>query len=112
VIIADDIVLPFADAIPWEKIGVFVAEKDVPVLDKILSNIGHEEVLEKQRLLANPAMKQAMLFPRPAQPGDAFHQILNGLARKLLHDPSVFLKPGQSFLNWTEGPLGDLKLWD
>lgn len=111
VIIADDIVLPFADAIPWEKIGVFVEEKDVPILDKILCTINHEEVLEKQRLLANPAMKQAMLFPRPAKPGDAFHQILNGLARKLPHDPSIYLQPGQSFLNWTEGPPGDLYPW-
>ncbi|GKC06430.1 probable beta-1,4-xylosyltransferase IRX10L [Tanacetum coccineum] len=31
VIIADDIVLPFADAIPWEDIGVYVDEKDVPI---------------------------------------------------------------------------------
>jgi len=25
-------------------------------------------------------MKQAVLFPQPAQAGDAFHQVLNGLA--------------------------------
>jgi len=30
VIIGDDIVLPFADAIPWEEIGEFIDEKDVP----------------------------------------------------------------------------------
>jgi hypothetical protein len=111
VIIADDIVLPFADAIPWEKIGVFVAEKDVPNLDKILSSISPEQVLEKQRLLGNPAMKQAMLFSQPALPGDAFHQILNGLARKLPHDPHIYLETGQMVLNWTEGPVGDLKPW-
>ncbi|MCD7456824.1 hypothetical protein HAX54_033307 [Datura stramonium] len=34
VIIADDIVLPFADAIPWEDFGLFIAEKNVPYLDK------------------------------------------------------------------------------
>ncbi|WVZ15444.1 hypothetical protein V8G54_013010, partial [Vigna mungo] len=67
IIIADDIVLPFADAIPWEDIGVFVAEEE------------------------------------PAQPGDAFHQVLNGLAKKLPHDNSVFLKPGEKILNWTAG---------
>jgi hypothetical protein len=111
VIIADDIVLPFADAIPWDQIGVFVDEKDVPSLDKILTSITPDEILEKQRLLANPAMKQAMLFNQPAQPGDAFHQILNGLARKLPHGKHVFLEPGQRFLNWTAGPPGDLKLW-
>jgi hypothetical protein len=27
-VIIADIVLPFADAIPWEEIGVFVAEED------------------------------------------------------------------------------------
>lgn len=111
VIIADDIVLPFADAIPWEDIGVFVAEEDVPKLDTILTSIRPEEILRKQRLLANPSMKQAMLFPQPAQPGDAFHQILNGLARKLPHDRSVYLEPGEKVLNWTAGPVGDLKPW-
>jgi len=111
VIIADDIVLPFADAIPWEEIGVFVDEKDVPQLDTILTSIPPEVILRKQRLLANPSMKQAMLFPQPAQPGDAFHQVLNGLARKLPHDRNVFLKPGEKVLNWTAGPVGDLKPW-
>lgn len=111
VIIADDIVLPFADAIPWEEIGMFVAEEDVPKLDTILTSIPPEVILRKQRLLANPSMKRAMLFPQPAQPGDAFHQILNGLARKLPHDKSTYLKPGDKFLNWTSGPVGDLKPW-
>uniref|UniRef100_A0A0D3EY41 Exostosin GT47 domain-containing protein n=1 Tax=Oryza barthii TaxID=65489 RepID=A0A0D3EY41_9ORYZ len=95
VIIADDIVLPFADAIPWEEIGVFVAEEDVPKLDSILTSIPTD----------------AMLFPQPAQPGDAFHQILNGLGRKLPHPKSVYLDPGQKVLNWTQGPVGDLKPW-
>jgi putative beta-1,4-xylosyltransferase IRX10 len=111
VIIADDIVLPFADAIPWEEIGVFVDEQDVPKLDTILTSIPPEVILRKQRLLANPSMKQAMLFPQPAQSGDAFHQVLNGLARKLPHDRSVFLKQGEKSLNWTAGPVGDLKPW-
>ncbi|KAG6418243.1 hypothetical protein SASPL_120444 [Salvia splendens] len=104
VIIADDIVLPFADAIPWEDIGIFVAEKDVPKLDTILTSIPIEEILRKQRVLANPSMKQAMLFPHPAQARDAFHQILNGLARKLPHDRSIYLRSGESILNWTAGP--------
>ncbi|CBI29266.3 unnamed protein product, partial [Vitis vinifera] len=109
--LADDIVLPFADAIPWEEIGVFVAEEDVPNLDTILTSIPPEVILRKQRLLANPSMKQAMLFPQPAQSGDAFHQILNGLARKLPHNKNVYLKPGENALNWTAGPVGDLKPW-
>ncbi|KAK3154209.1 hypothetical protein QOZ80_2BG0187690 [Eleusine coracana subsp. coracana] len=111
VIIADDIVLPFADAIPWEEIGVFVDEEDVPKLDTILTSIPIEDILRKQRLLANPSMKKAMLFPQPAQPRDAFHQILNGLARKLPHSKNVYLQPGEKHLNWTAGPVGDLKPW-
>nr|ACG36767.1 secondary cell wall-related glycosyltransferase family 47 [Zea mays] len=111
VIIADDIVLPFADAIPWEEIAVFVPEDDVLRLDTILTSIPMDEILRKQRLLANPSMKQAMLFPQPAEPRDAFHQVLNGLARKLPHAKDVFLKPGQKVLNWTEGTQDDLKPW-
>jgi hypothetical protein len=111
VIIADDIVLPFADAIPWEEIGIFVDEDDVPKLDLILTSIPIEDILRKQRLLANPSMKKAMLFPQPAQPRDAFHQILNGLARKLPHMGGVYLQPGEKHLNWTAGPVGDLKKW-
>jgi hypothetical protein len=107
-----DIVLPFADAIPWEEIGVFVEEKDVPNLDTILTSIPPEVILRKQRLLANPSMKRAMLFPQPAQAGDAFHQILNGLARKLPHDKRIYMKKhGQKVLNWTAGPVADLKPW-
>ncbi|KAG8648398.1 hypothetical protein MANES_09G188500v8, partial [Manihot esculenta] len=109
VIIADDIVLPFGDPIPWEEIGVFVAEEGVPKLDTILASIPTQVILRKQRLLANPSMERAMLFPQPAQPGDAFHQILNGLARKLPHDKKIFLKPGEKILNWTAGPVGGLE---
>ncbi|KAL6610332.1 hypothetical protein ACP70R_040301 [Stipagrostis hirtigluma subsp. patula] len=111
VVIADGIVPPFADAVPWEELGVFVAEEDVPRLDTILTSIPPEVVLRKQRLLASPAVKRALLFPQPAQPGDAFHQILNGLARKLPHGDGVFLEPGRTALDWTAGPPGDLKPW-
>ncbi|KAE8673000.1 putative beta-1,4-xylosyltransferase IRX10 [Hibiscus syriacus] len=111
VIIADDIVLPFADAIPWEEIGVFVAEEDVLKLDTILTSILPEVILRKQRLLANPLMKRATLFSQPALPGEAFHQILNGIAWKLPHQKSINLKPGEKILNWTAGPVRDLKPW-
>ncbi|KAG8054098.1 hypothetical protein GUJ93_ZPchr0001g30666 [Zizania palustris] len=111
VIIADDIVLPFSDAIPWEQISVFVAEADVPRLDSILASIPLDDVLRKQRLLANPAMKQAVLFHQPARPGDAFHQILNGLARKLPHPMGVFLKAGEKVLDWNQGLDSDLMPW-
>ncbi|KAJ8547773.1 hypothetical protein K7X08_011359 [Anisodus acutangulus] len=77
----------------------------------ILTSIPPEVVLRKQMFLANPSMKKEMLFPQSAEPRDAFHQILNGLARKLPHDKSTYLKPGEKTLNWTAGPAGDLKPW-
>lgn len=112
VIIADEIVLPFSDAIPWEQISVFVPEADVQRLDSILTSVPPEEVLKKQRLLASPAMKQAVLFHQPAaRPGDAFDQVLNGLARKLPHGKGAFLKPGEKVLDWSAGMESDLKPW-
>ncbi|KAL9380744.1 hypothetical protein Peur_026401 [Populus x canadensis] len=54
-------------------------------------------------------MKQAMLFPQPAQAGDAFHQALNRLAQKLPHDTIVYLKSSEKIFNWITGPVGDLK---
>lgn len=111
VIIADDIVLPFADVIPWNDMSVFVPEKDVPRLDEILASIGPRRILEMQARLQSEVVKQAMLFPQPAEPGDAFHQVLNGLARKLPHPPGTYLKPGEHVLNWTAGPPQDLKPW-
>ncbi|KAJ6860426.1 hypothetical protein NC651_036722 [Populus alba x Populus x berolinensis] len=87
VVFCDDIVLPFADAIPWEEIGLFVDEKDVPNLDTILTSIPPEVILRKQRLLAN------------------------GLAQKLPHDTSIYLESGEKILNWTASLVGDLKPW-
>ncbi|KAM6553871.1 hypothetical protein CsatB_014633 [Cannabis sativa] len=92
------------------------AREQVKVLEakvRLLANpsIPLDLILRKQRLLANLSMKQANLFPQPVQSGDAFHQVLNGLARKLSHDRSIFLKPGEKVLNWTAGPVGDLKPW-
>ncbi|XP_062230182.1 probable glucuronosyltransferase Os01g0926400 [Phragmites australis] len=111
VIIADDIVLPFSDAIPWDQISVFVAERDVPRLDSILTSIPLDDILRKQRLLAGASVKQALLFHQPARPGDAFHQILNGLARKLPHGKGVFLEPGEKVLDWNAGLESDLEPW-
>jgi putative beta-1,4-xylosyltransferase IRX10 len=93
------------------KLVSFVEEKDVPKQDTILTSMSIDDILRKQRLLANPSMKQAMLFPQPVQPRDAFHQILNGLARKLPHPESTYLQLGDKRLNWTAGPCGDLKPW-
>ena len=112
VIIADDIVLPFSDVIPWREIAVFVPEEDVPKLDVILSDIGPQKILDMQRKLSHPAIRRAVVLAHPPQEGDVFHQVLNGLARKLPHPPSAYLSPGEPrVLNWSAGPTNDLKPW-
>ncbi|GAQ88078.1 Exostosin family protein [Klebsormidium nitens] len=111
VIIGDDIVLPFSDAIRWDEISVYVAEKDVQNLDTILTAIKPEEIMAMQRKMWKPEVRTAMLFPQPAEPGDSFHQILNGLARKLPHKPEVFVKPGEHPIDWTAGPQQDQDEW-
>lgn len=73
VIIADDIVLPFANAIPWEEISMFVDEEDVLKLPDHAHIYTLESNAKRQRLLAYPSMEQAMLIPQPAQPSDVFH---------------------------------------
>ncbi|CAI7795590.1 unnamed protein product, partial [Closterium sp. NIES-53] len=60
VIVADNIVLPFSDVIPWREIAVFVPEKDVPKLDEILAGIGPRRVLAMQQRLASHAIRQAV----------------------------------------------------
>ncbi|KAG6537554.1 probable beta-1,4-xylosyltransferase IRX10 [Zingiber officinale] len=112
VIIADGIELPFADTIPWTDIAVFVAEKDIVKLDTILTSMPSEDILRKQRLLANPLIKLSLSFSQPSLPGDAFHQVLNGLARKLPHGSSVYLKPGEKVLDWSAGPVEDTYPWN
>ena len=98
VIIADNIVLPFKDVIPWEDIAVFVAEKDVSMIGNILKDIPMEEVTKKQRLLQDSAIKEALLFPRLSRSmGDAFHQVMNALARKLPRDPSTLYIEDRAF---------------
>ena len=104
VIIADDIVLPFGDVVPWQEIAIFVEEKDVLKLDTILASIDMETVTMKQKLLSEPSVKRALLFPRVAQHGDGFHQVLNALAKKLPHDIMIHT---DSSLHWTSGPLSD-----
>ncbi|KAH7426560.1 hypothetical protein KP509_10G006200 [Ceratopteris richardii] len=85
VIIADDIVLPFEDVIPWDKMAVFVNESNVGDLDAILASMSAFEVKQKQVILADPAIKNALLFSKDRIQGDAFHLILSSLSRQLRH---------------------------
>ncbi|KAI5068083.1 hypothetical protein GOP47_0016428 [Adiantum capillus-veneris] len=82
VIIADNIVLPFEGLIPWRKLAVFVKERDVGMLESILTSIPAMQVKEKQGLLADTAIKRALLFPKVAMEGDAFHLMLASLSKE------------------------------
>ncbi|MCO5550050.1 hypothetical protein L7F22_003528 [Adiantum nelumboides] len=84
VIIADNIVLPFEDLIPWRKLAVFVKERDVGMLESILTSIPALQVKEKQGMLADPAIKRALLFPKVSMQGDAFQLMVSSLSKKQL----------------------------
>jgi hypothetical protein len=101
VVIADEIVLPYADAVPWDEIVVAVGERDVARLGEILAAIDSESVTARQRLMRDPRVKRALLFHRLPKPGDAFHQAMDALARKLPHDRSIYKPdPSRSTLDW------------
>lgn len=85
VIIADGIVLPFEEVIPWKKLAVFVKERDVGMLGHILASMPALEVKQKQDMLADSTIKRALLFPKASMEGDAFHLMLEALLRKLPH---------------------------
>ncbi|KAH7278958.1 hypothetical protein KP509_38G066100 [Ceratopteris richardii] len=113
VIIADDIVLPFSNMLPWDDMVVFVREKEVDKLEEVLTSITIEEVRRKQRTLSDPAIKKALLYPRKSAPGDGFHQVLLALSEKVPHSSSMYRRPGQaSTLNWTAGSSTDFIPWE
>ncbi|XP_068640658.1 probable glucuronoxylan glucuronosyltransferase IRX7 [Aristolochia californica] len=83
VIIADDIQLPFPASVPWSKISLRVAEKDVQRLDRILRHVASTNLSAIQRNLWEPSVQRALLFNDDAVDGDATWQVLDALSRKL-----------------------------
>lgn len=83
VIIADGIRLPFPTAVPWPKISLTVAEKDVTKLGSILEHVAATNLSTIQKNIWDPAVRRALLFNDPMEDGDATWQVLYALAKKL-----------------------------
>lgn len=80
VIIADDIRLPFPDAVPWRDISLTVAERDVGRLGRILSHVAATNLSAIQRNLWRDSNRRSLLFNVPLRHGDATWQVLRALA--------------------------------
>lgn len=80
VIIADGIRLPFDTAVPWSKISLTVAERDVGKLGRILDYVAATNLSLIQRNLWDPKVKRSLLFHEVEVFGDATWQILIALS--------------------------------
>ncbi|XP_062082183.1 probable glucuronoxylan glucuronosyltransferase IRX7 [Humulus lupulus] len=83
VIIADNIRLPFPEAVRWPEISLTVAEKDVGKLGRILEHVAATNISAIQKNLMDPSVRRALLFSTPIEPGDATWQVLSSLATML-----------------------------
>ncbi|KAE8688988.1 Exostosin family protein, putative isoform 2 [Hibiscus syriacus] len=77
VIISDNFVPPFFEVLNWESFAVFVSEKDVPNLKKILLSISEEGYLQMQ-LSVKKVQQHFLWHPRPEK-YDIFHMILHSV---------------------------------
>ena len=83
VIIADGILLPFPDAVPWADISLTVAEADVDKLGGVLEHVAATNLTAMQRNLWDPRVRKALLFGDTVGEGDATWQVMVALSRKL-----------------------------
>ncbi|KAG8491270.1 hypothetical protein CXB51_014439 [Gossypium anomalum] len=77
VIISDNFVPPFFEVLNWESLAVFVLEKDIPNLKKILLSIPDERYRQMQ-LSVKKAQQHFLWHPRPVK-YDIFHMILHSV---------------------------------
>jgi len=83
VIIADGIRLPFSSTVSWSEISLTVAERDVAKLGKILERVAATNLSDIQRNLWDPRTRQALLFNKEMEHGDATWQVMVSLSEKL-----------------------------
>ncbi|KAF4402714.1 probable glucuronoxylan glucuronosyltransferase IRX7 [Cannabis sativa] len=83
VVIADNIRLPFPEAVRWPEISLTVAEKDVGKLGRILEHVAATNISTIQKNLMDPTVRRALLFNTPIEQGDATWQVLSALVTKL-----------------------------
>ncbi|KAL5217706.1 hypothetical protein ABZP36_018390 [Zizania latifolia] len=83
VIIADDIRLPFPSVLQWSDISLQVAEKDVASLEMVLDHVVATNLTIIQKNLWDPVKRNALVFNRPLEEGDATWQVLRELENLL-----------------------------
>lgn len=77
VIISDNFVPPFFEVLNWDSLAVFVLEKDIANLKKILLSIPDERYRQMQ-LSVKKAQQHFLWHPRPVK-YDIFHMILHSV---------------------------------
>ncbi|KAK8505327.1 hypothetical protein V6N13_045766 [Hibiscus sabdariffa] len=77
VIISDNFVPPFFEVLNWESFALFISEKDVPNLKKILLSIPNERYLQMQ--LSVKKVQQHFLWHHRPEKYDIFHMILHSV---------------------------------
>ncbi|XP_062097694.1 probable glycosyltransferase At3g07620 isoform X2 [Humulus lupulus] len=83
VIISDNYVPPFFDVLNWESFAVFVLEKDIPNLKKILVSIPEKRYREMQMMVKR--VQQHFLWHAKPVDFDMFHMILHSIWYNRLH---------------------------
>ncbi|XP_022730520.1 LOW QUALITY PROTEIN: probable glycosyltransferase At5g03795 [Durio zibethinus] len=77
VIISDNFVPPFFEVLNWESFAVFILEKDIPNLKKILLSIPAQRYRRLQ-LMVKKIQQHFLWHPRPEK-YDIFHMILHSV---------------------------------
>ncbi|KAM5565537.1 hypothetical protein ABKV19_019510 [Rosa sericea] len=77
VIISDNFVPPFFEVLNWESFAVFVLEKDIPNLKKILLAIPEKRYLQMQTRVKR--VQQHFLWHVMPEKYDIFHMILHSI---------------------------------
>lgn len=78
VIISDNFVPPFLEVLNWEKIAVFVSEKDIPELKNILLSISERRYRVMQHRV-KMVKRHFVWHPGVPEKYDIFHMILHSL---------------------------------
>ncbi|CAI0441378.1 unnamed protein product [Linum tenue] len=77
VIISDNFVPPFLEVLNWESFAVFVMEKDIPDLKRILVGIPERRYLQMQ-MRVRKVQQHFLWHPRPVK-YDVFHMVLHSI---------------------------------
>ena len=82
VMIADDIEFPYENEIDYTTFAVKIKENDVDNIVEVLRGFSDEELERKRAVIDKVWMK--FTYQKPSVEGDAFHAVMNELARKKL----------------------------